>query len=149
VVEISVLFRTGRHDAVYIEQMLVALIQHVQRTAAFVRQPGASISQGISTELTGNLQSMAHSLAGFAIPVTRGHEACELPDNFFPFVGTRSVAAGHEGALPVSDTAERALDTARVSNRGGVTLWTNDDEIVIHELAPVDRVVGIDQRDFE
>src|SRR5215467_4260543 len=111
---IGMLFGIDQHDAVLVEQALVAGHQDLEIAAVLEREPGAAVGEHIGVGGGRGVERRAHALADLLVPGTfllADVDAGGLPEVEFGDMGTRAVAAGDEG---------RALGLDRLQSLGDV-----------------------------
>src|SRR5512133_2137666 len=128
-----------------IEQTLF-IFEHNRKVGLSVPEGvvGSAIGECVGALLGGHRDHFSHALACRPVPVALWCDTASCPDFLFLLVRAGLVAARDEGRFAVGNALERfgrclsAFHMCRVGPRA------DDDEIVIHNIAPVDAVTVSD-----
>src|SRR5208337_642006 len=132
--------------AIGIEQTLFTF-EHNSKVSLSVPEGvvGSAIRECVGALLGGHRDYFSHALACRSVPLALWCDTGRCPDFFFLLVRARLVAAGDERRFAVGNALERfgrrlsAFHMCRVGRRA------DDDEIVVHNIAPVDAVTVSDE----
>src|SRR5262245_30553241 len=97
---VRMLFGIDQHDAVLVEQALVAGHEDIEIAAVLEREPGAAVGEHIGVGGGRSIERRAHALADLLVPGTfllADVDAGGLPEVEFGDMGARAVAARDEG----------------------------------------------------
>src|SRR5262249_48486356 len=97
---VRMLFGIDQHDAVLVEQELVAGHEDVEIAAVLEREPGAAVGEYVGIGGGRGVERRAHALADLLVPGTfllADVDAGGLPEVAFGDMGARAVAARDEG----------------------------------------------------
>src|SRR5215467_1719076 len=134
--DVRMLFGIDQHDAVLVEQALVAGDEDVEIAAVLERKPGAAVGEHIGVGRGRGVERRAHALADLLVPGTfllADVDAGGLPEVEFGDMGARAVAARDEGRALGLDRLQSLGDVGHALDAGGVALRSDQDEIVVHD----------------
>src|SRR5215212_9038141 len=125
-----------QHDAVLIEQPLVALDRDGELAAILERQPGAPVSQYIGVRRRRRVERGTHALPDRLVPVVLSLldvDASHLPEGELGDMRAAAIAPGDERRGLVLDRLERRDDVVAALDAGRIALWADQDEVVVHD----------------
>ena len=129
--------RIDQHDAVLVEQLLIAFDHDHQIAAIPERQPGATVSERVSIHGRGRVQRRSHTGSGFAIPGAIAGlrvDAGGFPQAQFCGMRTAFVAARCKWRSRNRDFLVSVDDVLATGDFCGICLRADQYEIVVHHL---------------
>src|SRR5262249_9528700 len=129
------LFGIDQHDAVLVEQALVAGHEDVEIAAVLEREPGAAAGENAGVGSGRGVERSAPGWADTLVPGTcllADVDAGDLPEVEFGDMGAGAVAARDEGRALGFDGLQSLGDVGHALDAGRVALRPDQDEIVVH-----------------
>src|SRR5215470_3994039 len=135
-----------QHHAILIEKPLVALDRDREVAAVLERQPGAAIRQHIGVGCRRSVERRAHALPDRLVPGMPIHldvDIGRLPEVELGDVRAGAITARDKRRALLLDGLERRNNVLAAADAGGIALWSDQDEVVVHHrVAPYAEPIG-------